>query len=390
MKLLYICHESLPSPHTNTEQAVKSAAALVEQGVRVRLLSPGRKRDQKPGKDRFNEIAAFYGISPDVFQKGLELKELPPPFFLTGKAVRLCHDFKAARYAGKWGQDLIYTRDTVSLLAALTTGKKVLFETYRYDFNTRARFYWWRSFCYSRENLVGIITHSQFSHASFLQAGMHPDSVTVIYNAGFTTAGVMTLSRKSARSRVNLPQERQIVMYTGNIGRSKGLEIFLPLAKLLPEALFVLLGGIPGSSYGKRMERQIRDLKLSNISILPRVLPAEMELYLRAADCLILPPSARPLRAGRTVLPLKTFQYLHAGRPILGPDTPDIREVLKHRYNAILVPPDSPGDAAQALRDLFADKDLQDHLSRNAAVDAENFTWQERAKKIKEFASSRM
>jgi glycosyltransferase involved in cell wall biosynthesis len=390
MKILYICHESLPSPHTNTEQAVKSAAALVEEGVQVRLVSPGRKRDQKSGKDRFDEIAAFYGINSDVFQKGLELKELPPPFFLTGKAVCIWHDFKAARYAGKWDQDLIYTRDTVSLLAALTTGKKVLFETYRYDFNTRARFYWWRSICYSRENLVGIITHSQFSRASFLQAGVHPDIVTVIYNAGFTTAGFMTLSRESTRSRIGLPQERQIVMYTGNIGPSKGLEILLPLAKLLPEALFVLVGGVPGSSFVQRMEQQIRDGKLVNIFILPRVLPAELELYLRAADCLILPPSARPLHAGRTVLPLKTFQYLHAGRPILGPDTPDIREVLKHRHNAVLVSPDSPEDAAQALRDLWADKDLQDHLSRNAVADAEKFTWQKRAKKIKEFISSRM
>ena len=39
--------------------------------------------------------------------------------------------------------------------------------------------------------------------------------------------------------------------------------------------------------------------------------------YLDAADVLLVPPSAAPLRGGGTVLPLKLFSYLAAGRPPL-------------------------------------------------------------------------
>lgn len=45
------------------------------------------------------------------------------------------------------------------------------------------------------------------------------------------------------------------------------------------------------------------------------------------ADVLVIPPSADPLQQfGRTVLPLKVFQYLAAGRPIVTGEVPDTAE----------------------------------------------------------------
>ena len=387
MKINYICHERLPSPHTNAEQIIKSATALVKQGVQVRLVCPGRKEDKNIGKDRWEEIASFYGIAPDIFQKGLELIELPVPFLITGKAVRLFHDIKAAGYTRNLDQDLVYTRDLISLMTALASGVKVLFETYRSDINARARFRWWRSFCYPHPNLLGIVTHSQMVRAAFIRAGIPSDKVEVAYNGGLTAADGLIISREEARRRVGLPEKCKIVIYTGHVNRKKGLEVIIPMAGLLPDVRFVLVGGIPGSSFMKRFKQRIVAGKISNISIIPRVPPSQVDLYLCAADCLILPPSARPLRGGRTVIPMKTFQYLGAGRPILAPDTADVREVLKHKHNAILVPPDSPSDAAQAIRDLLDDKEWQDHLSRNAKSDADLYTWRKRAETIAAFLS---
>ena len=47
---------------------------------------------------------------------------------------------------------------------------------------------------------------------------------------------------------------------------------------------------------------------------------------------------------------MKTFSYLAAGRPIVAPDLPDLREVLRHNENALLVPPDDVDAAAAAIR----------------------------------------
>jgi glycosyltransferase involved in cell wall biosynthesis len=108
--------------------------------------------------------------------------------------------------------------------------------------------------------------------------------------------------------------------------------------------------------------------------------------YISAADILIIPPSSTPLtKSRRTVLPLKTFRYMAAGRPIVAPDLPDIREVLEHGHNAILVPPDSPEKAARAIKELMNDKRMQGRISENALRDSRKYTWAGRAARISAF-----
>jgi glycosyltransferase involved in cell wall biosynthesis len=124
--------------------------------------------------------------------------------------------------------------------------------------------------------------------------------------------------------------------------------------------------------------------------MVPRVPPAEVARFLFAADVLVFPPTAAALRAGRTVLPMKTFQYLAAGRAILAPDLPDLREVLRHDANAVLVPPDVPGAAADALRGLLGDVPRRERLAAAALADAARYTWDARAAKIAAFLRGRL
>jgi glycosyltransferase involved in cell wall biosynthesis len=125
--------------------------------------------------------------------------------------------------------------------------------------------------------------------------------------------------------------------------------------------------------------------RLENLRILPRVSPAEVASYLAAADVLIIPPTARPLeQSGRTVLPIKTFTYLAAGRPILAADLPDVSEVLSPR-TAMLVPPDDVTRAASALRQLLGDPTLRDQLSLAAAASAREYSWEARATRVAAF-----
>ncbi len=386
MKLLYICHESLPSPHTNTEQLMQTVSGLTRQGCRVDLLIPKQSKASCMGSERQGEIASFYGIDRSVFEGGLNLIELPRAGFIGSRIRRPLHDVRAVMFGRGKRYDLVYTRDPFALLVALAAGVRTVFETYRTDINTLSRYRAWRSTCYSRPHLLGIITHSRLSRQSFLNAGVDASRILVAYNGCSPPSPTPAGKRGAIRRELRLKTDGKMALYAGHINRQKGLDVFVPLAKMLADIQFVLVGGMSGSSESARFEHKIRSQGISNLTLVPRVAPSQVAGYISAADCLIIPPSSEPLtKSRRTVLPLKTFRYLASGRPIVAPDLPDIREVLVHGYNAVLVPPDSPKRAARAIQDLFNDAELRERISENALLDSGKYSWEGRAARISAF-----
>jgi glycosyltransferase involved in cell wall biosynthesis len=85
---------------------------------------------------------------------------------------------------------------------------------------------------------------------------------------------------------------------------------------------------------------------------------------------------------------MKTFSYLAACRPIVAPDLPDLREVLHHDENALLVPPDDVDAAAAAIRLSVSKRTIGEKLGYAARQNAEYFTWQARAKRLSTFLES--
>ena len=78
-----------------------------------------------------------------------------------------------------------------------------------------------------------------------------------------------------------------------------------------------------------------------------------------------------------------------AGRPIVAPDLPDMRELLIHHENAILVKPDFPKENAAAIEGVLENCELQNKLSKNAARTSASLTWLERGRKFKEWIRGR-
>ena len=87
---------------------------------------------------------------------------------------------------------------------------------------------------------------------------------------------------------------------------------------------------------------------------------------------------------GSTVLPLKLFLYMAAGRPIIAGDTPDVREVLTHGANAFLCRPDCLESLVAGVRTLLGNEELAAELARAALAGSRAFTWEKRAQAIAE------
>jgi len=82
--------------------------------------------------------------------------------------------------------------------------------------------------------------------------------------------------------------------------------------------------------------------------------------------------------------PLKIFDYMAAGRAIVAPDQPNIREVLEHGRTALLFDPVRPGALWDALATLLADPGLRQRLGAAARAELErrDFTWRGNAARI--------
>ncbi len=230
---------------------------------------------------------------------------------------------------------------------------------------------------------LGLILHSNFAAETYRRAGVPDEHILVAHN-GFDPPAER-LAKAEARARLALPTDRPIALYAGRIDPTKGLDTLLALADARPEVLFVLVGSERDGEIERAAARR------ANVRVEPWAAPAALPPWLFAADVLLIPPSRAPLeRFGNCVLPIKTFAYLAAGRPILAPEAPDTAELLAHGETAWLVPPEDTDAAAAALDRLLGDAALSARLSANALRLSERLTWDRRAEAIAGFLQARL
>jgi glycosyltransferase involved in cell wall biosynthesis len=382
MRLAYSCHDSIPSSDTNTQQIVWTLLEVARRTVEVDLFVPSIEAGASG--DGRAAIAAYYGARPPMLPPALSI--VPLGGSARSALARGWFDWRLPARLGRRTYDLVWTRDPVALLACVRARREVVFETYRPDFASAARFGLWRHACLKSDRLRGVVAHSQLAANAFIAAGIAESRCCVVHN-GFAP-GVMEprLDRRAARAQLGLPGDAPLLVYAGHVGPKKGTDTLVRLAAALPGVQVLVLGVEPGARETRRIGAMSERLGASGLILKPRVALADVPAYLYAADCLIIPPSSEPLaRFGRTVLPMKIFMYLAAGRPIVAPRLPDIEEVLTDGRTARLVPPGDITAAAAAVTALLADRHFQDHLSAQALVAAGEHTWAARAAKLLAF-----
>ena len=82
---------------------------------------------------------------------------------------------------------------------------------------------------------------------------------------------------------------------------------------------------------------------------------------------------------------MKLFEYMAARRPVVASDLPSLREVLKHKETALLVPPDDPTAMAAAVNRILTDDELSDKLVQAAFAKVRGFEWKERGTAVWDF-----
>lgn len=182
------------------------------------------------------------------------------------------------------------------------------------------------------------------------------------------------------REELRIGAERPVVLYCGTFESYQGLpELLAAIPHVLaevPEATFLLVGA--SESGGTTMERGHADLvRAGSLRVVRRQERELIPAYLAMADVVVSP------RAYGDNLPLKIFDYLAAGKPIVATDIPAHRSVLDED-RAMLTGLWSP-DLARGIVRLLQDKPLASRLAANGRAFAEErFGWFEFVRTVRE------
>ena len=357
------------------EQSVKTTAALARLGLEVTLVLPQGRRDPRLGAA---DLRDWFAVEGDFRVEQVHSPWAGPN--LPKSCLWLLQLFRSRRLRSA---DLLYSRIPAMIGAGQVCPIPFATEQYRL---------WPDEWPFLRRHVrrtarhrrcLGYILHSDLAARSYARAGVPEARLLVAHNGADRAAAAA--DRASAREALGLPAAAAIAVYAGRINGRKGLDQVLALAGLRPDALFLLVG----SEGEGPVEAEAR--RLPNVRVVPWQAPDRLPGWLAAADILLIPASSEPLeRFGSSVLPMKTFSYLAAGRPILAPRTPDLEGLLGDGRDALLVRPGDPREAAAAFDRILDDPVLARRLAEGAARTASRFGWDARAELIAGFLRRRL
>ncbi len=170
---------------------------------------------------------------------------------------------------------------------------------------------WFERFAVSRSQVVIVICPQLEETVRAIDAGV---PAVLIENAPGSGDVPIAGSGQALRRELGLPPDAPVVVYTGTFESYQGLELLFRAMRTVidhrPDARLVLAGGEPAQIDAARAEAASCGIGAATIFGGQRP-AAEIPAFLDAADVLVSP------RSTGTNTPLKIYQYLRAGRPIV-------------------------------------------------------------------------
>lgn len=187
--------------------------------------------------------------------------------------------------------------------------------------------------------------------------------------------------RKFIADGVKLSSKIERILYVGSLSSLEGVDILVQAMEWIDATLDIYTRSHPGAVLkdmvaAPGLKSRVRFCGPLDHGQVPRVL--------QQADLLVIPlPDDNPV--SRSSSPLKLFEYMAAGKPIIASDVPGVQEILEDRRNALLFHASDPKGLAHAVHLLQNDSRMAYRIAANALADAQRYTWDERARSILKF-----
>lgn len=362
MKISFIMNVRMPTEKAHGYQIAKMCEALAAAGAEVSLFTPTRKNDIQQdvfsyyGVDAnfsVNYVSAFDGLA--FFQGsrfGFYVQALS---FLWGlRRVSISYD------------TVIITRNPEIAWLYVRKGYRVFYDAHNFPSHGVGLMQ------LLLRDVSGVIANSYGTAEAFRCAGI--TNVFVAPNAvdleQFVRAGLRE------RSGLGLPSG-SIAMYVGHLYEWKGVGAVIKAARQSnrEDLTFVFVGGTDRDLAFYRDKTS--DMK--NVLFVGHRSRNEIPVFLKSADVLLLPNIPSTQESISYTSPIKMFEYMASGVPIVASDLPSIREVLDDT-NSILVEAGNPTELLTGITRALGE-DAKGKALR-AKKQVKEYTWSARAQKI--------
>ncbi|USN45030.1 MAG: glycosyltransferase family 4 protein [Candidatus Woesearchaeota archaeon] len=356
-KLLYVHNADYRGLAANKVQVLNMCAAFAKTGVEVSLLSFYCDA---------TELKKTFGITPSF-----ALHSLTSNASYGMRSIRLYREIKKSFR----NVEVVYTRDLlVAFLASKLLSCPVIYELHELP----ASKIWWRLFAATYHSLKNCVVISEGLAVALEAKGFAPEKLVVLHDGVFLEDFAIKDSVVAARKALGLPKTKKIVMYVGSLKGWKGHDTFIEAAQHLStkDVLFVSVGG-------RRDEVSDLRKKYPRLTFFSRQEHTKIPLFLRAADVLIIPNTAKENISALYTSPLKLFEYMAAQKPIVVSDLPSMRAIVSEK-EVVFAKPDDARSFAKAIDMVLGSDAKQKTLAKNAFALAHEFSWEKRAQAIRE------
>ena len=375
MKIIYIANIRIPTEMAHGLQIMKMCEAFAKCGIELELIVPMRFRISELGKkDPFE----YYKVDKIFKIKKLFCLDLTPLNRFLGPVSYLTQAISFSLFAFFYllfkKTDIIYSRDRFSLFFMCLFKKNIIFEMHKIHKSL---------FNFLLKRIKKIIVITEGLKRVLIQKGINEQKIITAADGIDLDDFKIEKSKEDCRTELGLPQGKKIILYTGHLYKWKGVEVLALASKYLePDALIVIVGGIKWylSDFKKFVEKN----NLEKVLVLGHRDYGQIPHYLKAADCLVLTGTQNYETSKSHTSPMKMFEYMASSRPIIASDLSSFREILKEN-NAILVKPGDPQMMAIGIQKALYDIVLAKEISEQAHKDVQNYTWDNRTKKILDF-----
>ena len=372
--IAYIAKSKIPSRHANSVQVVNMICAFSSLTPSLDVYLPG-------GLSR--KLKTFLGT---LFHNyGHEIPRNASIHF-SKESSKNKHSFedKVLRALSSKQPRLAFTRSPYVAWKLVEQQRPVIFESHWFSRDAEEipiqRF----SSLVSSSSGSGVVTTCPAITAAYIETGLDASRILTLSNSvnidTFLKSPAGGLKKLFGARVCDLP----VILYTGSLGQGKGARFLAEAIPHLGNIHIAIIGG------NKAEIDQLKNIHGDHPGLFlhPAVPHKDIPSILQDAAALIMPY----LNEGTLVpymCPLKMFEYLATGKPILSADLPAIRTALQHDHNALLFKAGSASALKDQIKRLLGMSELETQtLRRNQLDTVARFSWINRAKTILDWHSN--
>jgi glycosyltransferase involved in cell wall biosynthesis len=190
--------------------------------------------------------------------------------------------------------------------------------------------------------------------------------------------------RDLIRKTLGIGLEKRVICFVGAFDPWHGLELLVRSAKHVvedePDVVFLMVGD---GSMRRTIEKMVKAEGLQSNFIFTGMVPYNrVPSYINASDLC----SAPYPKAGAFLIdwsPLKLFEYLASGTPVIATDVGNVARVIKASGGGVVVEPDNPRAYARGILDLFKNEKKQKRMGKSGRKYVlKNCTWGRTAERV--------